>query len=66
MRERFPSPETIDKIAAVLSMEASLLLNERGSPVTVQNSFARNYGNKLQEELKEKIDKVIETVCNKL
>lgn len=62
-RERFPSPETIDKIADALSVETSLLLNERGSPANVQNSFAREYGNKIQEDLKTKINAVIEEVC---
>lgn len=65
-RERFPSPETIDKIADALSVETSLLLNERGSPVTVQNSFLREYKNSLQEELKAEIDEVIEKVCKRI
>lgn len=65
-RERFPSPETIDKIADALSMETSLLLNERGSPANIQNTFVHIYGNTLQEELKTEIYKAIEKVCNRI
>lgn len=62
-RERFPSAETIDKIATALNIPVSTLFNERGSPETIQNTFVKIYGNSLQEELSKRILKDIEEVC---
>ncbi len=65
-RERFPSAETIDKIADALDIPVSLLFNERGSPVSTQNTFINVYGKTLQEELSKRILKDIEEVCELL
>lgn len=62
-RERFPSAETIDKIAEALNIPVSTLFNERGSPQATQNTFVKIYGNSLQEELSKRILKDIEEVC---
>jgi transcriptional regulator with XRE-family HTH domain len=62
-RERFPSAETIDKIATALNIPVSTLFNERGSPETTQNTFVKIYGNSLKEELSKRILKDIEEVC---
>lgn len=63
-RERFPSAETIDKIAEALQIPVSLLFNERGSPETAKASFAKLYGNSVQEELSRRILKDIAEVCS--
>lgn len=62
-RERFPSAETIDKIATALNIPVSTLFNERGSPQATQNTFVKIYGNSLKEELSKRILKDIEEVC---
>lgn len=62
-RERFPSAETIDKIANALNMRPSELFNERGSPETTKESFEKIYATKLNEELKKRILKDIDEVC---
>ncbi|MBE6347828.1 MAG: helix-turn-helix transcriptional regulator [Spirochaetaceae bacterium] len=62
-RERFPSAETIDKIAEALNIPVSTLFNERGSPQATQNTFVKIYGNSLKEELSKRILKDIEEVC---
>ncbi len=65
-RERFPSAETIDKIADALGIPVSMLFNERGSPEATQNTFIKTYGTTLQEELSNRILKEIEEVCKLL
>ncbi|MBQ7905787.1 MAG: helix-turn-helix transcriptional regulator [Spirochaetaceae bacterium] len=65
-RERFPSAETIDKIADALDISVSMLFNERGSPESTQKTFVKNYGKTLQEELSKRILKDIEEVCKLL
>lgn len=62
-RERFPSAETIDKIAEALNIHVSTLFNERGSPQATQNTFVKIYGNSLKEELSKRILKDIDEVC---
>lgn len=62
-RERFPSAETIDKIATALNIPVSTLFNERGSPQATQNTFVKIYGNSLKEELSKRILKDIDEVC---
>lgn len=62
-RERFPSAETIDKIAEALNIPVSTLFNERGSPQATQNTFVKIYGNSLKEELSKRILKDIDEVC---
>lgn len=65
-RERFPSAETIDKIADALNIPTSSLFGERECPVNTQNSFAKIYGKSLKIELSERILKDIEDVLNLL
>ena len=62
-RERFPSAETIDKIADALNMRPSTLFEEMGSPKNIEDSFEKIYGKKLQNELIEKINSAVEEVC---
>lgn len=63
-RERFPSAETIDKIANALNISVSTLFNERGSPESIKNTFSKIYGTTLKEELSQRILKDINEVCN--
>lgn len=60
---RFPSPETIDKIAEALEIPTSTLFLERGSPENIKSTFAKIYGTTLQEELSRRILKDIEETC---
>lgn len=62
-RERFPSAETIDKIAETLNLRTSELFNERGSPESTKETFEKIYATKLNEELKKRIIKDIDEVC---
>ena len=63
-RERFPSAETIDKIANALNVPVSTLFNERGNPESIKNTFSKIYGTTLKEELSHRILKDINDVCN--
>lgn len=63
-RERFPSAETIDKIAEALNISATTLFDEHASPENVKSSFQKEYGSKIQDELSKRILKDIEDVCN--
>ena len=63
-RERFPSAETIDKIANALNIPVSTLFNERGNPESIKNTFSKIYGTTLKEELSHRILKDINDVCN--
>ena len=65
-RERFPSAETIDKIADALNIPTSSLFGERECPVNAQNSFTKIYGKSLKTKLSERILKDIEDVLNLL
>ena len=58
-RERFPSAETIDKIAAVLNIKPAILFDEHGSPENIKSTFKIKYAKTLQEELSERILKDI-------
>ncbi len=60
---KFPKPETVDKLAAVLNIRPSMLFDERGSPENIKESFARVYASSLEKKLKERIDREIENVC---
>lgn len=62
-RERFPSAETIDKIAAALNIRVSVLFDEFGSPDTVQETFKKIYATSIQNELKKRIQKDVDDVC---
>ena len=65
-RERFPSPETIDKIAEALSIRPSVLFDEFGSPEVINSTFRKIYGTSLKEELSNRILKDIEEVCDRI
>ena len=65
-RERFPSAETIDKIAEALNIRPSVLFDEFGSPDNIKDSFKKIYTKTLQQELKEKIDQAVEEVCKQI
>lgn len=62
-RERFPSAETIDKIAEALNLRTSELFDERGSPESTKETFEKIYATKLNDELKKRILKDIDEVC---
>ena len=62
-RERFPSAETIDKIADALNVRPSILFDEFGSPASINDSFKKIYAKTLQHELKEKLEQAVEDVC---
>ncbi len=62
-RERFPSAETIDKIAEALNIKTVELFDDRGSPRNVQSTFSYIYGKSLKDELSKRIIKDIEYVC---
>ena len=63
-RERFPSPETIDKIANALEIPVSNLFNERGCPQNVQETFSKVYGKSLKQELTSRLLTAIDEVCS--
>ena len=65
-RERFPSPETIDKIAEALSIRPSVLFDEFGSPEVINSTFRKIYGTSLKEELSTRILKDIDEVCDRI
>lgn len=58
-----PSAETIDKIADALNVKPSELFNERRCPENTKETFEKIYGTKLNEELKKRILKDIDEVC---
>lgn len=62
-RERFPSAETIDKIADALNVRPSILFDEFGSPASINDSFKKIYAKTLQQELCEKLEQAVEDVC---
>ena len=63
-RERFPSAETIDKIALALNIPTSTLFNENGSPGTINDTFEKIYARTLKEELSKRINAAINEVCD--
>ena len=65
-RERFPSPETIDKIADALSLRPSVLFDEFGSPEVINSTFKKIYGTSLKEELSNRILKDIDEICGRI
>lgn len=63
-RERFPSAETIDKIAAALGGgHPSTLFDDHGNPTSIQSSFREEYGRTLQEELTCRLVREVAEVC---
>jgi len=62
-RERFPSAETIDKIAEALEIPASKLFDEFGCPENVKSTFKKVYAKSLEDELKSRMNAVIEETC---
>lgn len=65
-RERFPSAETIDKIADALNIRPSVLFDEFGSPENVKSTFELIYGKTLQEELAKRVLAAIDEVCSRI
>ena len=65
-RERFPSAETIDKIAAALGIHPSTLFDDHGNPASIQSSFREEYGRTLQEELTCRLVREVEEVCSRI
>lgn len=63
-RERFPSAETIDKIADALDVPVSTLFGERSSPQNVKDTFVKIYGKTLKDELKFRLSKDVDEVLN--
>lgn len=62
-RERFPSAETIDKIASALGVPPSILFDDHANPASIQSCFREEYGRSLQEELARRILQDVEEVC---
>ncbi len=62
-RERFPSAETIDKIADALHIDAMLLFDDKGCPDCIKERFHKEYGKTLQEELSSRIIEAVNQVC---
>ena len=65
-RERFPSAETIDKIASALNVRPVQLFDEYGSPDNIQDSFRASYSKTLQEELCSRITEAIDSVVSRI
>ena len=65
-RERFPSAETIDKIALALKISPSVLFDENASPGNIKESFRIKYKKSLQTKLSEEVQKAIDSVCNQI
>lgn len=65
-RERFPSAETIDKIADALNIRTSELFDEFGSPENIKSTFEKIYATTIQQELKTRLDAVVDEVCSKI
>lgn len=65
-RERFPSAETIDKIAAALGIHPCILFDDHASPESIHNSFREEYGRSLQEELTCRLVHEVEEVCSRI
>lgn len=65
-RERFPSAETIDRIASALHVPASVLFDEKGSPENIKQRFSRAYAVTLREELSAKVVEAIDSVCSRI
>ena len=65
-RERFPSAETIDKIAAALGIRPAVLFDETASPEAIKSSFQKEYATTLKEELSRRVLCVIDEVCERI
>ena len=63
---RFPSPETIDKIASALGIRPAVLFDETASPEAIKSSFKKEYATSLKEELSRRVLGVIDEVCEKI
>ena len=60
---RFPSPETIDKIADALCVRPSVLFDDFSSPEAIKSSFQKEYATSLKEELSRRVLGAIDEVC---
>jgi len=65
-RERFPSAETIDKIAEALNIKTQILFSENSCPENVNSNFKKSYSSTLHDELILEITKAVDSVCEKI
>ena len=65
-RERFPSAETIDKIAEALGIRSAVLFDETGSPDGLASAYKAQFGHTLSEELKARLISAVDDVCRGL
>lgn len=69
-RERFPSAETIDKIANALNIKTEILFCEFDEQERLSNSITeivkQKYVSTIHQELISKVTKVIDEVCEKM
>ena len=65
-RERFPSAETIDKIAEALNIKTAVLFDEFGSPENINSTFEKIYATTIQQELKSRLSDAVDEVCSKI
>lgn len=63
-RERFPSAETIDKIASALDIPVSVLFNECASSQNIKDTFEKICGKTLKSELTSRLLKDVDEVLN--
>lgn len=65
-RERFPSAETIDKIANALNVKTQILFYENNCPENVITNFKNSYSATFHDELVSQVIKAIDDVCEKM
>ncbi|MCQ2249297.1 MAG: helix-turn-helix transcriptional regulator [Treponema sp.] len=65
-RERFPSAETIDKIADALKVKPEILFCDMASPVNMAETFEKKYSASIQEKLIMEISKAVDSVCKEM
>lgn len=62
--KRFPTPETIDKIASALNIKSSALFDESGSPESIKSTFKTEYSVTLKDEISKRVLKAIDEACD--
>ena len=62
-RERFPSAETIDKIAEALNVRPVTLFDEFASPENIKSTFKKIYATSLKDELMSRLETAVDDVC---
>lgn len=61
-RNRFPSVETIEKMAGIFGIKASALFEEEGCPENVNDFSAKKYKQDLKERIKDIISKDLDNL----